>query len=192
MDAGSEAADLMVREGLQITEATIKLLAAGSKNLAAFLYALAKDNKRVSGKTNMGRLLREGKELRVFQLRESDLAAFNAYAKKGILYAVVKDKNAGDGLVDLITNVDFASQVNLFLERHGYAAPKREDDAAKKADARAPQGNFSPQRGNGLPQERTTTEGKPSVKGRLATLKRAAQDVEPQLPNGRTPPKMRE
>lgn len=120
MDAGSEAADLMVREGLQIAEATVKLLAAGSKNLAAFLYALAKDNKRVSGKTNMGRLLREGKELRVFQLRESDLAAFSAYAKKGILYAVVKDKNAGDGLVDLITNVDFASQVNLFLERHGY------------------------------------------------------------------------
>lgn len=132
------------------------------------------------------------KELRVFQLRESDLAAFSAYAKKGILYAVVKDKNAGDGLVDLITNVDFASQVNLFLERHGYAAPKREDDAAKKADARAPQGNFSPQRGNGLPQERTTTEVKPSVKGRLAALKCAAQDVEPQLPNGRTPPKMRE
>lgn len=140
----------------------------------------------------MGRLLREGKELRVFQLRESDMAAFNAYAKKGILYAVVKDKNAGDGLVDLITNVDFASQVNLFLERHGYAAPQRGDDAAKKADARAPQGNFSPQRGNGLPQERTTTEGKPSVKGRLAALKRASQDVEPQLPNGRTPPKMRE
>ena len=105
---------------------------------------------------------------------------------------MVKDKNAGDGLVDLITNVDFASQVNLFLERHGYAAPQQEDDAAKKADARAPQGSFSPQRGNGLPQERTTTEGKPSVKGRLAALKRAAQDVEPQLPNGRTPPKMRE
>lgn len=69
----------------------------------------------------------------MFQLRESDLAAFNAYAKKGILYAVVKDKNAGDGLVDLITNVDFASQVNLFLERHGYAAPQREDDTAKKS-----------------------------------------------------------
>lgn len=123
MDAGSEAVDLMVREGLQIAEASIKLLAAGSKSLAAFLYALAKDNKRVSGRTNMGRLLREGKELRVFQLRESDLAAFHAYAKKGVLYAVVKDKNARDGLVDLITNVDFAAQVNLFLERHGYAAP---------------------------------------------------------------------
>ena len=48
MDAGSEAVDLMVRKGLQITEASIRLLAAGSKNLAAFLYALAKDNKRAA------------------------------------------------------------------------------------------------------------------------------------------------
>ena len=189
MDAGSEAVDLMVREGLQITEASIKLLAAGSKNLAAFIYALAKDNKRVSGRTNMGRLLREGKELRVFQLRESDLAAFHAYAKKGVLYAVVKDKNARDGLVDLITNVDFAAQVNLFLERHGYAAPQREDSKAKKADARAAQGSSSPQRGNGLTQEEMTTEGKSSVKGRLAALRRAAGETEP---GGRMPPKIRE
>ena len=191
MDAGSEAVDLMVREGLQITEASIRLLAAGSKNLAAFLYALAKDNKRVSGRTNMGRLLREGKELRVFQLRESDLAAFHAYAKKGVLYAVVKDKNARDGLVDLITNVDFAAQVNLFLERHGYAAPQREDSKAK-ADARAAQGSSSPQRGNGLTQEEMTTEGKSSVKGRLAALRRAAGETEPHLPGGRMPPKIRE
>ena len=186
MDAGSEAVDLMVREGLQITEASIRLLAAGSKNLAAFLYALAKDNKRVSGRTNMGR------ELRVFQLRESDLAAFHAYAKKGVLYAVVKDKNARDGLVDLITNVDFAAQVNLFLERHGYAAPQREDSKAKKADARAAQGSSSPQRGNGLTQEEMTTEGKSSVKGRLAALRRAAGETEPHLPGGRMPPKIRE
>lgn len=192
MDAGSEAVDLMVREGLQITEASIKLLAAGSKNLAAFIYTLAKDNKRVSGRTNMGRLLREGKELRVFQLRESDLAAFHAYAKKGVLYAVVKDKNARDGLVDLITNVDFAAQVNLFLERHGYAAPQREEDAAKKAGARAVPNSSSPQRGNGLTREETTTEGRPSVKGRLAALKRAAGETEPHLPGGRMPPKIRE
>ena len=86
MDASGEVADLMVKESIQLTEASIKLLAAGCKNLTAFLYALAKDNKKLVGKTSMKRLLREGKELRVFQLRESDLAAFHAYAKKGVLY----------------------------------------------------------------------------------------------------------
>lgn len=43
MDTSGEAADLVVKESIQLTEASIKLLAAGSKNLAAFLYALAKD-----------------------------------------------------------------------------------------------------------------------------------------------------
>ena len=64
MDTSGEAADLVVKESIQLTEASIKLLAAGSKNLAAFLYALAKDNKKLVGKTSMNRLLREGKELK--------------------------------------------------------------------------------------------------------------------------------
>ena len=73
MDVSGEVADLLVKEGIQITEESIKLLAAGSKNLAAFLWALAKDNKKLSGKTNMARLLREGKKLEVFHIKEDDL-----------------------------------------------------------------------------------------------------------------------
>ena len=49
MDTSGEVADLMVKESIQVTEAGIKLLAAGSKNLAAFLWALAKDGKKVAG-----------------------------------------------------------------------------------------------------------------------------------------------
>ena len=40
MDASGEVADLMVKESIQLTEASIKMLAAGCKNLTAFLYAL--------------------------------------------------------------------------------------------------------------------------------------------------------
>ena len=87
MDVSGEVADLMVKESIQLTEASIKLLAAGSKNLAAFLWALAKDNKRLVGKTNMARLLKEGKELKVFRVKESDLAEFQVFAKKNVLYA---------------------------------------------------------------------------------------------------------
>ena len=36
MDVSGEVADLMVKESIQITEEAVKLLAAGSKNLAAF------------------------------------------------------------------------------------------------------------------------------------------------------------
>ena len=62
MDVRGDVADLIVKESIQLTEAGIKLLAAGSKNLAALLWALAKDNKKLVGKTGMGRLLRESKE----------------------------------------------------------------------------------------------------------------------------------
>ena len=73
MDASGEVADLMVKESIQLTEESIKLLAAGCKNLTAFLYALAKDNKKLVGKTSMKRLLREGKELKTFCIKAEDL-----------------------------------------------------------------------------------------------------------------------
>ena len=213
MDVSGEVADLMVKESIQITEESVKLLAAGAKNLTAFLLALAQDNKKLSGKTNMARLLREGKELKVFSIRESDLADFKSFAKKNVLYSVVKDKGAGNGMVNLITNVDYVSQVNHFMESRGYAAPARaqEDDTPKKDAPRARQDSSSPQRGNGptLSQNRrrtmptaaagttrtTPTSDKPSVKGRLASMKAATEGMKkagqtPRRTQG-TPPKTR-
>ena len=188
MDVSGDVADLMVKESIQLTEASIKLLAAGSKNLAAFLWALSKDNKKLVGKTHMARLLREGKELKVFRIKESDLAEFRAFAK------------------------DFVSQVNLFMERRGYGAPARGQEAEppKKAAPRAPQGRSSPQRGSGSTQsqsKRTTTRTTrttdtpekisdiPSVKGRLAALQAAAESMNqgkaPKQHTRTTPPKTR-
>ena len=46
MDNSGEVADLMVKESIQLTEAAVKMLAAGSKNLAAFLMALSQNNKK--------------------------------------------------------------------------------------------------------------------------------------------------
>lgn len=43
MDVSGEVADLMVKESMQITVESIKLLAAGSKEFAALLWTLAKD-----------------------------------------------------------------------------------------------------------------------------------------------------
>lgn len=180
MNSGGEIAELMVKESIQITEESIKLLAAGSKNLAALLWALARDSKKLAGMSSMKRLIREGKELRVFCIRESDLEDFKAYAKKNVLYSIVKDRRAEDGTVDLITNVDYAAQVNLFMERHGYAAPEKEEADPKKDASRVRQGSSSKQRGTGskASQSRTTdSDDKPSVRGRLAALREASDGM---------------
>ena len=49
MNTGGDAADLMVRESIQITESSIKLAGLGAKNLAALLIALAQDNQKLQG-----------------------------------------------------------------------------------------------------------------------------------------------
>ena len=151
MDASGEVADLMVKESIQLTEESIKLLAAGCKNLTAFLYALAKDNKKLVGKTSMKRLLREGKELKTFCIKAEDLNDFRKYAKPNILFAAIRDTKEDDGVVALVTNTDFVSPVNLFMQRRGYPAPTQtqEDDTVKKDAPRTQQGNSSPERGNG-------------------------------------------
>lgn len=201
MDTSGEVADLMVREGIQLTEESIKLLAAGSKNLAALLWALARDEKKLVGKTGMARLIREGKELKVFRLKESDLEEFKKFAKKNVLFSVVKDTKATDGLVDLVTNVDFVAQVNLFMARRGYPAPDHpQEDGSKKADPRAPQGSSSPQRGSGSTPSQTRTRPtrttskmsdgeKPSVKEKLDTLRTQAKQQGGKKPPQRTRPK---
>lgn len=207
MDVSGDVADLMVKEGIQLTEESIKLLAAGSKNLTAFILALARDEKKLVGKTNMARLLREGKELKVFHIKESDLPDFRAFSRKNVLFAVVKDKRRGDGFVDLVSNIDFASQVNHFLLTRGYPAPTetQREAAPKKAVPRAPHETSSPERGSGstVSQRRTETRTSekavkvseiPTVKGRLAALRAASEGMKQgQAPQHihKTPPKTR-
>ena len=66
MSTSGETADLMVREGIQITESAVKLAGLGAKNLAALLIALANDNQKLAGKTNLKRLIHDGEELTNF------------------------------------------------------------------------------------------------------------------------------
>ena len=140
MEVGGQAADQIVRTEIQLTEEAIKLLASGSKNLAAFLLALAKDNKKVMGKTNMGRLLQDTRELKFFQIEEKDWTKFTQYAKEfGVLYSGVKKKNQEDGLITLVSNEGYTSQMNYVLELMGYPIPEKqqEEQPTKKAAPRA-------------------------------------------------------
>lgn len=50
MNTSGETAELVVKEGIQITESAVKLAGLGAKNLAALLIAIAKENPKLSGK----------------------------------------------------------------------------------------------------------------------------------------------
>ena len=65
---GGEAADQMVRMLLSGTEVVIRLSGSALKNLLALTLALARNHKKLSGKVNLGKMLRETQDLRQFSM----------------------------------------------------------------------------------------------------------------------------
>ncbi len=187
MSTNGETADLMVREGIQITESVVKLAGLGAKNLAALLIALANDNQKLAGKTTLKRLIQDGDELTIFSVKKEDLDGFRMEAKSyGVLYCPIINKMENTGTVEIMAKAKDAKQLNRIFERMGYPAPVKEDDAAKKADARAPSVSSSKERGTGAKasteQTSVRADERPSVKGRLAAYKAAAEAAEKAAP----------
>ncbi len=125
MNTSGEVADLMVKEGLQITEEVAKLAGLGAKNLAAIIIALLKEDNKLQGKTNLKKLLKSDKPLCILQIKEKDIGKFNAEAKKyGVLFTAVKDNTNDTGLCDIIAKQEDVTKLNYIMEKMGYAAPK--------------------------------------------------------------------
>ena len=118
MNTSGEAADQVVRMTLNGVEMAAKITGAGAKELAALLYAVMKDQKKTKGKMRLANMLRSGKELKVFAVKDAELARFCKEAKKyGVLYCVLKDRDATDGITDIMVRAEDASKINRIFER---------------------------------------------------------------------------
>lgn len=122
MNAGGETADQVVRMSLQGIEvaANVALKAGGmaSKSLAATLYAILTDRKKVKGKARLNSMLKSGKELKVFAIHHNDLKTFTQEAKRyGVLYCVLKEKNNTDGICDIMVRAEDASKISRIVDK---------------------------------------------------------------------------
>ena len=177
MSTSGETADLMVREGIQITESALKLAGLGAKNLAALLIALANDNQKVAGKTTLKRLIQDREELTIFSSHEQELAAFKKESNQyGVLYYPIINKAEKTATVEIMAKAKDARQINRILERMGVAVPiRQEDEAAKKEPSRVPSGERSREYGTDTraATETMTSDPKqrPSVRKKLEELK---------------------
>ena len=175
MEVSGEVADLLVREGLQVAELAAKLSGKGIVSAAVLLAAMVKNNYKVVGKVGVDRLNRENVESVVIPVRAADLPHFEKLARQfGVLYAASKQE--GSEVVHIISNANYSAQLNAVLEAMGYGIPAvgKEEQAAKKARARAPQERSSKEHGNGLTNTQNN-EKKPSVREKLETLKAVAE-----------------
>mgnify|MGYP002510974183 CR=1 FL=1 len=122
MSYSGDAAEQVVRLSLETGEVAVKLAGEGAKQLAILLYAILREQKKTKGKTRLTNMLRSGKELKVFAVKDSDLQLFCREAKKyGVLYCVLKDRDATDGLTDIMVRAEDASKINRIFERFNLA-----------------------------------------------------------------------
>ncbi len=121
---GGEAADQMVRMMLSGTEVAVRLSGSALKNLLALTMALASNRKTLSGKVNMGKMLRETRDLRRFPMTPQQYKQFQKLAKKHkLLFSVIRDKDDRGKLMDVILPVTELDRANAIFERILYTLP---------------------------------------------------------------------
>lgn len=123
MNYSSEAADQIMRISLNGVEVAARLSGKATERLAVLLYAILKDQHKSKGKIRLQSMLKSGKELKVFAVQDKDLRQFCTEAKKyGVLYCVLKDRDANDGLTDLMVRAEDASKINRIFERFQFSS----------------------------------------------------------------------
>ena len=201
MDVSAEAADLVVKEGIQATESAVKLAGSALKNVAALLLALKRQDNKVVGQTNAKRLARDPAPAVVIPLKREDMGQFKKLAKEyGILYFIAQKKGSTAGYVNVVSNQNYAAQLNAVMEAMAYPIPEKAkgEEAPKKAASRTQPEKSSPERGNGStpsPTASAATESVPaemreSVRARLEGLK--AMSEQKGRPKGRAQEKTQE
>ena len=130
---GGEAADQMVRMMLSGTEVMVRLSGSALKNMLALTMALASNRKVLSGKVNMGKMLRETRDLRRFPMTPEQYKQFKKLAKKHkLLFSVIKDKDGKGKLIDVILPVTELERANAIFERILYTLPPEPERRSAK------------------------------------------------------------
>lgn len=120
MSISSESAEQVTRLLLQGEEICLKATGKAAKELIVLIAAIMSDKTKTKGKTRLSNMLKSGKELKVFSVKQEDLKEFYSRAKQyGVLYSALINRNnkSHDGLVDIMVRAEDASKINRIVQR---------------------------------------------------------------------------
>ena len=181
---GGEAADQLVRMLLSGTEVSVRLGSSALKNLLALTMALAKNNKTLSGKVNLGKILRETRDLRQFPMTPEQYKRFARLAKKQkILFSAIRDKDDRGKLIDVILPVTELDRANMIFERLAYMPQEHQPE--RSAPRQAQEAPGEPQ------QERSRVQGQEEQSQPQRPQNGPSQEEQPPMTERQevTPPK---
>jgi len=144
MNNSGDAAEQIVRMGLEGAELAARITGAAAKELALLIIAAVKNEKnhghlKLRGKERLKSMLKSGKPLEIYSIKERDLARFAKGAKEyGIVYCALRNaKNCPDGLADIMVKADDAPKIARLAERFGFATVDKAHDANEMTDSPA-------------------------------------------------------
>lgn len=122
MNPESGAVDQVMRAELMLTETAIRLAASGAVQLAGMLVAILRNEKQISGKTDIIKMIQEGKPITAFPLEAAKMKDFSDLAKQyGMMFSIVRDRNHPES-VDVIVKEEDARIVNRIRAKIGAEA----------------------------------------------------------------------
>ena len=147
MTQGGDAAEQIVRLSLEGMEVAVKVSGESAKNIALILMAVLREEHKTKGKARLSSMIRSGKELKVFSVKNKDLEKFAREAKRyGVLYCVLKDKGdrSGSGAADIIARAEDAAKIQRIVDRFGLSKVDRGSAVSEIRDDRKKQSGRSP------------------------------------------------
>lgn len=113
-DVGGDVATVVTRLGADLSRDAVKMTNEAMKQLLIFLIQRAKEQSDKAGEMALSKLVKSNDEIKMFDLDQKQLKAFNELAKKyEISYAVVKDQNQ----LSVFYKQGEESRVKLVLEK---------------------------------------------------------------------------
>lgn len=183
-----DAAEQVIRIALSGGDVALRLTGSFVKNAAAFLLAMRQKNKVVYGRKSLKRLMRNTRDLRIFDMTPEQFKAFEKLARpKKILYAGVGDRGRHATAVDLFLPLSEIERANTIFASIGYT-PKDsrqamqpdqglEQDSGKKKDTRSPSGSRDSKARSTTQSNssKTSKPEKPSVTAKLEAFDKIAR-----------------
>ena len=120
MNPSGDAAEQVVRMSLEGVEVMAKITGVGAKEIGLRIFTAVKQEQKTKGKARLTSMLKSGKELKVYSIRQADLKKFSQEAKRyGVLYCVLKDRGntSPDATIDVIARAEDASKIQRITER---------------------------------------------------------------------------
>lgn len=126
MSYSGDAAEQVVKMSLDGVEIAARITGSAAKEIAVMIIAALKNRgstMKTKGKERLTTMLKSGKALEIFSVKERDLAKFAEGAKQyGIVYCVLRnEKISPDGLCDIMVKADDAPRISRIIERFRFA-----------------------------------------------------------------------